>query len=339
MIQLNLIEAASHTASLEAKVQVKLNTKNKTTTKSRVVLIGFGSVAALFVLFFGALMAFGLPKPLYGVIPQAVLSTFGIEDPSRVALQEGLGKPQVTTAGGLLERQREMERAALLEQQSVSVENIIQEVSPKIFNRAVARNHYSNYLPLEQIAYQNAALSQLLVFINTATPDNISFSDLIYEAPNYYYVRGVAETSTMQRSFLERIKAVSVNFRTPTLPENAPATDITVFGEYNVSQPNLDVFKNFVNADGVAEEVKLFSGLDVLQKMKLSGLEKPRVEDFGVYKKYMYKVSSNTDYTTLMNFVVELQKSQVRIGIQKLEVIPAKKNLAATMHLVMYVAP
>jgi hypothetical protein len=80
-----------------------------------------------------------------------------------------------------------------------------------------------------------------------------------------------------------------------------------------------------VNADGVAEEVKLFSGLDVLQKMKLSGLEKPRVEDFGVYKKYMYKVSSNTDYTTLMNFVVELQKSQVRIGIQKLEVIPAKR--------------
>lgn len=339
MIQLNLIEAASYTASLEAKVQVKLDTKNQSSKKSRVILIGLGSAAALFVLFFGALIAFGLPKPLYGVIPEALLSTFGIEDPSRVALQEGLGKPQVTTAGGLLERQREMERAALLEQQSVSVENIIQEVSPKIFNRAVARNHYSNYLPLEQIAYQNAALSQLLVFINTATPDNISFSDLIFEAPNYYYVRGVAETSTMQRSFLDRLKAVSANFRTPTLPENAPATDITVFGEYKVAQPNLDVLKNFVNAEGVEEEVKLFSGLDVLQKMKLSGLAKPRVEDFGVYKKYMYKVSSNIDYTTLMNFVVELQKSQVRIGIQKLEVIPAKKNLAATMHLVMYVAP
>jgi len=339
MIQLNLIEAAAHTASFESKVQVKLNTKNKSSLKSRVVLIGLGSVAALFILFFGALMFFGLPKPLYGVIPEAVLTTLGIEDPSRVALQDGLGKPQVTTAGGLLERQRELERAALLEQQSVSVENIIQEVSPKIFDRAIARNHYSNYLPLEQIAYQNAALSQLLVFINTATPDNISFSDVIFEAPNYYYVRGVAETPTMQRSFLERIKAVSVNFRTPTLPENAPATDITVFGEYNVSQPNLNALKNFVSSDGVAQEIKLFSGLDVLQKMKLSGLDKPRVEDFGVYKKYMYKVSSNTDYTSLMNFVVELQKSQVRLGIQKLEVMPAKKNLAATMHLVMYVAP
>ena len=73
MIQLNLIEAASQTASLEAKVQVKLNTKNKTTLKSHKILIAFGSVAAVLVLFAGSLILFGLPKPLHGVIPEAVL--------------------------------------------------------------------------------------------------------------------------------------------------------------------------------------------------------------------------------------------------------------------------
>jgi len=40
-----------------------------------------------------------------------------------------------------------------------------------------------------------------------------------------------------------------------------------------------------------------------------------------------------------MNFIVELQKSPVRLGVQKLEMVPGKKNLAATLHLVMYVAP
>ncbi|HOG68891.1 MAG TPA: hypothetical protein PK366_05900 [Fibrobacteraceae bacterium] len=339
MIQLNLIEAASQTASLEAKVQVKLNTKNKTTLKSHKILIAFGSVAAVLVLFAGSLILFGLPKPLHGVIPEAVLSTLGVEDPSREALLQGRGKAQMTTAGGLLEKQREAERAALLEKQSISVENIVQGVSPKMFNQTVAKTHYSNYLPLEQIAYQNAALSQLLVFINTATPDNISFSDLIFEAPNYYYVRGVAENPSLQRSFLERIKAVSSSFKTPTLPENAPVTDITAFGEYNVAQPNLNAHKSLVSADGVAEELKHFAALDVLKKIKFSGLDKPKIEDYGVFKKYFFKASTNIDYISLMNFIVELQKSPVRLGVQKLEMVPGKKNLAATLHLVMYVAP
>lgn len=339
MIQLNLIEAASETAAIEMKVQVNLDTKNKKSNTPRNILIALGSLAAILILFIGSLVIFGLPKPLYGIIPEAVLSSFGIQDPSRMALLPGLAKAQTTTAGGLLEKQREAERLSVLAMRSVSVENIVQEVTPKLFARVASRTNYSNYLPLEQISYQNSALSQLLVFINTAAPDNISFSDLVFEAPNYFYVRGVAENPTVQRNFLERLKAVSSGFKTPTLPENAPATDITAFGEFNVSNINLDKLKNLVAENEVAQEIKSLTNLDVLHKIKFTGLDKPRIEDFGVYKKYMYRVSANVDFSTLMNFLVEIPNSTVRIGVQKLEMMPGKKNLETVMNLVMYVAP
>ena len=201
----------------------------------------------------------------------------------------------------------------------------MQEVSPRLFSKA-PRSNYASYLPLERIAYQNAALSQLLVFVNTATPDNISFSDFIFEAPNYYFVRGVAETPVLQRSFLERLRAVSDNFKTPSLPENAPATDITAFGEYKVTIPDLKTLKTLVSADAVDQEVRAFVALDVLKKIKFSGLEKPAVENFGVYKKYVYKASTSVDFVTFMNFVMELEKSPVRIGIQKLEMHPGTRS-------------
>lgn len=338
MIQLNLIEAAARAASIEPKVQVSLSINNKNASGSRKFLIGLAAIVACVAIALGSLVVFGLPKPLYGIIPEGVLLAIGVEDPSREALQGRSNIGQTTTAGGLLEKQRDVELAALQATQAINVKNLVQEVSPRLFSKA-PRSNYASYLPLERIAYQNAALSQLLVFVNTATPDNISFSDFIFEAPNYYFVRGVAETPVLQRSFLERLRAVSDNFKTPPLPENAPATDITAFGEYKVTIPDLKTLKTLVSADAVDQEVRAFVALDVLKKIKFSGLEKPAVENFGVYKKYVYKASTSVDFVTFMNFVMELEKSPVRIGIQKLEMTPGKRSLVSSMNLVMYVAP
>lgn len=338
MIQLNLIEVASRAASIEPKVQVSANLKNRSSRGSRKFLYGLVAIAASLAIALGSLVIFGLPKPLYGIIPEAMLVAIGVEDPSREALQSRSEIGQTTTAGGLLEKQRDVERAALQATQAVNLKNLVQEVSPRLFIQA-PRSSYFSYLPLERIAYQNAALSQLLVFVNTATPDNISFSDFIFEAPNYYFVRGVAETPLLQRSFLERLRAVSGNFKTPLLPENAPATDITAFGEYKVTIPDLKLLKKLVSADAADQEVKAFVALDVIKKIKFSGLEKPAIENFGVYKKYTYVASTNADFATIMNFMVELEKSTVRIGIQKLEMTPGKKGLFSLMNLVMYVAP
>ena len=132
---------------------------------------------------------------------------------------------------------------------------------------------------------------------------------------------------------------MSADFRTPPLPENAPATDITAFGLFNVSTPNLAAVTNFVKSAEVAEEVKALKALATNAKLTVKGLEKPSVEDFGVYKRYSYTLSANSDFPELQNFATALLESPVRVGVTKMEMAFAKRDIQSSMQLVMFVVP
>jgi hypothetical protein len=268
-------------------------------------------------------------------LPEAYLSLIGAEDPSQALT---LGAGQTTTAGGVLEAEAAAERAVLKMREGMSVKQVVAEINPQaLYNNS--RTSYESYLPLEKISYQKAASAQFLTFLATATPDDVGFSDCIFQTPNYYYIRGVAAKPTSQRSFLERVKAVSADFRTPPLPENAPATDITAFGLFNVSTPNLAAVTSFVKSAEVAEEIKTLKALATNVKLNFKGLEKPTVEDFGVYKRYSYTVSANSDFPELQNFVSAMLESPVRVGVTKMEMIFAKHDIQSSMQFVMFVVP
>jgi hypothetical protein len=192
-------------------------------------------------------------------------------------------------------------------------------------------------LPLEKLSFQRTAVNQFFTFMSTATPDDVGFSDCVFEAPNYYYVRGSAVKPTSQRTFLDRLKTVSGNFKTPPLPENAPATDITAFGEFNVTGPNLAAITSFVPAAEAASEVKSLKALATTNKVVLSGMDKPAIEDFGVYKRYTFTATSPADYVDLQAFVAALADSPIRAGIRKADLKFVKKDLLSTLYIVMLV--
>ena len=331
MIQLNLIEAASKTIDSEKKVRtprVAVKTK-KSNTKW---MLRFSVLAAFLVFSIGLVKILGVPKPLHGVIPTKVLAIVGVQDPAQdVFNMSAKGKIN------LLDKQLESEKAVEAAQKALSLETVITDLNPSLFNKAKSNNYFS-FLPLEQIAYQKEAIAQFLVFINTATPDNISFSDLVFEAPNYYYIRGIEETPATQRSFVDRLKSVSKAVKTPPHAENAPVTDISIFGEYNVNNVNIEHLKKFVLPTEVQEELKTFLALDKQKSLKFKGLDKGIIEEFGIYKKHSFDVTLNTDYAAFMSFIAELQKSELRVGIQKLKIEASQRNLVAKMQLVMYVA-
>ena len=247
-----------------------------------------------------------------------------------------MGAGQRTSAGGSLEAQAAAANAALMQRDAMTVKQIVGEINPQVlFNNK--RTEYASYLPLEKVSYQKASVGQFMAFLNTATPDDVGFSDCIYQAPNFYYLRGVAAKPTSQRSFLERIKMVSSDFRTPPLPENAPATDITAFGLFNVTNVNLASVNAFVPASAVAEEVKALKSFATANKVQLAGLDKPAVEDFGVYKRFSYKVTTSADFSDLQAFVGTYVSSPVRVGLQSIEMKQAKKDLFSTIHFEMFV--
>lgn len=336
MIHLNLIEAAERSSLMENVNPVHVTDVNAARKSSKSKLLTVGLAAAfVFVAFSCFLSVFGVPGPLQGALPEAYLSLIGAEDPSQTLT---LGAGQTTTAGGVLEAEAAAERAVLKMREGMSVKQVVAEINPQaLYNNS--RTSYESYLPLEKISYQKAASAQFLTFLATATPDDVGFSDCIFQTPNYYYIRGVAAKPTSQRSFLERVKAVSADFRTPPLPENAPATDITAFGLFNVSTPNLAAVTSFVKSAEVAEEIKTLKALATNVKLNFKGLEKPTVEDFGVYKRYSYTVSANSDFPELQNFVSAMLDSPVRVGVTKMEMSFAKRDIQSTMQFVMFVVP
>ena len=337
MIRLNLMEAAERAASVDIVTPVRVtDVSAQVKTSKKKTLVGLLAALFVFVAFSCFISVFGVPKPLQGVLPGPYLSLIGAEDPSRTALT--LSSGQQTSAGGSLAAQNAAAEEAIKHRNSLTVKQVVGEVKPQVlFNNK--REDYSSFLPMEKISFQRAAINQFFTFLTTATPDDVGFSDCVFQSPNYFYVRGVSVKPTSQRSFLERIKQVSSDFRTPPLPENAPATDITALGLFNVNNINKAAVSKFVNVGEVADEVKAFKALAAANKVTLNGFDKPTVEEFGVYKRFTYQVTSNSDFPELQSLMSALDASPIRIGVTKAEMKFAKRTIASAFTLVMFVAP
>ena len=337
MIRLNLMEAAERAATVDIVTPVRVtDVSAQVKTSKKKTLVGLLAALFVFVAFSCFISVFGVPKPLQGVLPGPYLSLIGAEDPSRTALT--LSSGQQTSAGGSLAAQNAAAEEAIKHRNSLTVKQVVGEVKPQVlFNNK--REDYNSFLPMEKISFQRAAINQFFTFLTTATPDDVGFSDCVFQSPNYFYVRGVSVKPTSQRSFLERIKQVSSDFRTPPLPENAPATDITAFGLFNVNNINKAAVSKFVNVGEVADEVKAFKALAAANKVTLNGFDKPTVEEFGVYKRFTYQVTSNSDFPELQSLMSALDASPIRIGVTKAEMKFAKRTIASAFTLVMFVAP
>jgi len=337
MIRLNLMEAAERAATVDIVTPVRVtDVSAQVKTSKKKTLVGLLAALFVFVAFSCFISVFGVPKPLQGVLPGPYLSLIGAEDPSRTALT--LSSGQQTSAGGSLAAQNAAAEEAIKHRNSLTVKQVVGEVKPQVlFNNK--REDYNSFLPMEKISFQRAAINQFFTFLTTATPDDVGFSDCVFQSPNYFYVRGVSVKPTSQRSFLERIKQVSSDFRTPPLPENAPATDITAFGLFNVNNINKAAVSKFVNVGEVADEVKAFKALAAANKVTLNGFDKPTVEEFGVYKRFTYQVTSNSDFPELQSLMSALDASPIRIGVTKAEMKFAKRAIASAFTLVMFVTP
>ena len=89
----------------------------------------------------------------------------------------------------MLEAQAAAAEAMRREREAVTVKQVVGEINPQVlFNNK--RTDYNSFLPLEKISFQKASVGQFFTFLNTATPDDVGFSDCVFQAPNFYYVRG-----------------------------------------------------------------------------------------------------------------------------------------------------
>ncbi|MBP5247471.1 MAG: hypothetical protein J6Z31_06380 [Fibrobacter sp.] len=337
MIELNLIEAASHPVPVVSAPVVSVSAPSNKATK-RPLLIAAAAVVVVVCGLFGALKLVGVPQAFEGVLPAQVVDALGISDPSREGpAMESRSAGQTTTAGGTIaSRRAEEEAAAVRRAQQSSPERVVQAVQPGIF-QLEKRNDYASMLPMHKIFFQKSMAAQVFAFVNAVTPEGVSFADLMFAAPNYYFIRGVAESPVVQRNYLERLKMGSSEFKTPELPENAPATAVTAYGVLNSKPEAMTGVAPFVKDSEISKELDALRGLDANNRLHLSGLKSPKVEDFGVYKSYTYNVTTKADFQVVLGFVEALAKSHVRVGVERIKMTAAgKKGVSTAMTLVVY---
>ncbi len=324
MIHMNLIAVAEK--STAGNVSQHLHVTNVADVerqhKKKYLTAALAALVA-FVAFSGFLSFKGVPEVLDGVLPDSYLNLIGAKKSAATA-----------SAGPTAAEIAEQENAIAKARAAMPVNAIVGEINPQaLFNNK--RTDYNSYLPLEKLSYQKTSLAQFLSFLNTAVPDDIGFSECVYQAPNYYYLRGVAIKASSQHTLIDRLKAVSKSFQSPIASE--AATEVAAFGQFSVPQVRLDAVRSFVPAAEVAAEIKAFKALASSNKVTLKGLEKPIVEDFGVYKRYAYNVTSTADFADLLNFFNVFAESPLRIGVPKTDIKFAKKNPQTAMRVEMFV--
>ena len=327
MIHMNLIAVAEKNATLGTLSQ-HLHVTNVADVERRVKRRYLTVVvAALFavVAFSCYLSVWGVPAALDGVFPESYLNLIGAKSATEA---------KTTSAGPTAEEIAQQQEAVAKARAAMPVKDIVGEINPQVlFNNK--RISYNSYLPLEKLSFQKTSLAQFLSFLNTAVPDDIGFSECVYQAPNYYYLRGIAMKASSQHTLMDRLKTVSKSFQSPIASE--AATEVIAFGQFNVPQIRLDAVRGFVPAGEIPAEVKAFKTLATTNKVQLKGLEKPVVEDFGVYKRYAYNVSSTADFADLLNFFNAFSNSPIRMGVSKADLRFAKKFLITNMRVEMFV--
>ena len=326
MIHMNLIAVAdknSTVGNLSQHLHVTNVADVERQHKTKTVAIVL-TVLLIFVGFSSYLSMNGVPDVLDGVLPDSYLNLIGAKGSSS----------KTAPAGPTAEQIAEQQNAIAKARAAMTAKDIAREVVPQaLFDNK--RTGYNNYLPLEKLSFQKTSLPQFLSFLNTAVPDDIGFSEIVYQAPNYYLLRGVAMKASSQHTLMDRLKAVSKSFQSPIASE--AATEIAAFGQFSVPQIKLNTVRGFVPVAEIASEVKSLKALASTNKVQLKGLEKPVIEDFGVYKRYAYNVTTMSDFAELLGFFNAFADSQIRMGVPKVELKYVKKGLFSSIRLEMFV--
>ncbi len=339
MIKSNLMPPASAKVkplSLK-RVNIKARGTNKKTaseSKGR-----FSSVSNVLFMLFVFLIAgvlflqfFGVPGFLRGVIPQNVLEVLGLsEETAATQVLREAGAPKLTAHG------------TKADDPSIpingSVEEVVKTMRPDIYFKNKQLTSYKEQALSNRIPYQKQAFHIMLSTFYKATPDGIGYLDLAYQAPNFYFVRAVAQDSRTRTSYLDQLRAKVM----PDLIVRDSATvkdggiEFSVFG--STVQPDLSELKpmRLVEYSRVKSEIMSLRTLAVANQVRLVGLENSIEDNLENYRRILLKTTTEADYPSLLNFAEALQRSNVAFGVQQFVSRPAgPEKMHSALEFVLY---
>jgi len=340
MIKSNLMPPASVKAAPQALKGIKVRSggprKKGNEPKSRL-----GSITnILFMLFIFLisgvlyLLLFGVPGFLRGTIPQSILDILGLnEETAATQVLREAGAPKLTAYGT-----KAGDPAIPV---NGSVEEVVKTMRPDIYFKDKSLINYKAQALSNRIPYQKQAFHIMLSTFYKATPDGIGYLDLAYQAPNFYFVRVVAQDSRTRTSYLDQLRAKVM----PDMIMRDSATikdggiEFSVFG--STVQPDLSELKpmRLVQYSRVKSEIMALRTMAVTNQVRLAGWENPIEEELESYRRIVLRTTTDADYPSLLNFAEALQKSDVAFGVQQFVSRPAgPEKMQSALEFVLYAA-
>ena len=340
MIKSNLMPSASgKTAPQSLGMKVRSGNLNKKTSgesKSRLSSVA-NFLFMLFIFFISGLLyllIFGVPGFLRGTIPQNILDLLGLsEETAATQVLREAGAPKLTAHGTRAE-----DPAVPV---NGSVEEVVRTMRPDIYFRDRPLTSYKEQALSNRIPYQKQAFHIMLSTFYKATPDGIGYLDLAYQAPNFYFVRVVAQDSRTRTSYLDQLRAKVM----PDMIVRDSATikdggiEFSVFG--STAQPDLSELKpmRLVQYSRVKSEIMALRTLAVANQVRLVGWENPIEEGLETYRRVILRTTTEADYPSLLNFAEALQKSDVAFGVQQFVSRPSgPEKMLSALEFVLYAA-
>jgi len=340
MIKSNLMPSASGKVEPQVlKMKVKsggLNKKTANESKSRLSSVA-NFLFMLFIFFISGLLyllIFGVPGFLRGTIPQNILDLLGLsEETAATEVLRKAGAPKLTAHGTRAE-----DPAVPI---NGSVEEVVRTMRPDIYFKDRQLTSYKEQALSNRIPYQKQAFHIMLSTFYKATPDGIGYLDLAYQAPNFYFVRVVAQDSRTRTSYLDQLRAKVMPDM--IVRDSAAIRDggieFSVFG--STAQPNLSELKpmRLVQYSRVKSEIMALRTLAVANQVRLVGWENPLEEGLETYRRIILRTTTDADYPSLLNFAEALQKSDVAFGVQQFVSRPAgPEKMLSALEFVLYAA-
>jgi len=284
---------------------------------------------------------FGIPQFLLERMPEKVAVFLGLaEEEHEVVLQA----PREIPIPKLIARGFRVEEPVV--PVNASVEDAIKTLRPDVYFKnkgtLMSRAKVVNPWPQElQEALANRiwlkhAFHIVLSIFYEATPDGMGYLDLVYEAPNYYFARVITIDANTRASFMNNLKSKgadlnvidSVSYRNGNI-------EFTVQG--SIKLPSEEQLKP-TPVSKVNSEILALRSLAAINSVRLSGLENPIEENFGLYRIVVLKTTTEADYPSLLDFADALEKSNVSFGVQKFVSRPfGSDKMQSALEFVMYV--
>ena len=295
---------------------------------------GINFLYMLFILLMLSILylgVFGIPGFLRGVIPQQVVSFLGLseETAATITLREA-GAPRLTAYGT-----RANDPAMPV---NGSVEEIVKTMRPDVYLKNKTSNNYREKALSERIPYQKQAFHFMLSTFYKATPDGIGYLDLAYQAPNFYFVRAIAQDARTRNYYLEQLRSKVL---TVSVSDSATLRDGNI--EFSLhggfQQPKFSELKatKLTTSEKIASETLALRDLANANQVRLAGMEKPIDEEFGNYRRVTLKTTTEADYPSLLNFADALQKSDIAFGVQQFVTRPAgEERMQSALEFVLY---